>query len=190
MIRGKIATLRVPTEADLADYNAWMADPLVRQGRAWHEPATLATWKERLLETAKDRRQVLWSISEKDRLVGLCVVRMSWEGNDVVELAHLVVEPAAQRRGIGGDAALALHRYLFDYLNVRATETALPADAVAALRIIERLGYTRYAHGTAVYYRDGAYTDELRFRFDRATWDERWGASEREYPPHAPEAVL
>ena len=191
VIRGRTTTLRVPTEADLPSFNAWMADPDVRRGgRVWHEPATTATWKERLAEAAKERREVLWSIDEGDRLVGLCRIRLGWENNDVVELSSLVIDPGTRRRGLGSDAARALHRFLFDYHATRAAEVALPADALAGLRIAEWLGYTRYARGTAAYYRDGAYVDEVRLRFDRATWDARWAATEREYPPHAPEAAL
>ena len=191
IIRAKVVTLRTPVEADLPAIDGWMADPGVRRGGwLWHEPATLATWKERLAEVAKERRQVLWTIDEGERRIGLASIRLGWAGNDVVELAGMVVEPAAQGRGLGTDAALALHRYLFDYLNVRITETALPADNERARRILARLGYDRYARGTAVYFRDGAYADQLRLRFDREVWNERWSASEREYPPVPPEAAL
>ncbi len=192
VIRGKIATLRVPTEADLADYSRWMADPRVRRGGwVWHEPAMLATWKERLAEIAKDRQQVLWSIDEKETLVGLCVVTMGGaEQSDAVSFDGLVIAPPAQRRGIGADAVLALHRYLFDYLHTRVADAVVAADATAALGLLERLGYIRYARGANVRYREGARVDELSLRFDRATWDERWAPSEREYQRHAPEAAL
>jgi len=191
IVRGRNVTLRIPVEADLPAIGGWMADPGVRRGGwLWHEPAMLATWKERLAEVAKERRDVLWTIDEGERRIGLISIRLGWEGNNVVELAGMVVDPAAQNRGLGTDAALALHRYLFDYLNVRITETALPADNERARRILTRLGYDRYAHGTAVYFRDGAYADQLRLRFDREVWNERWGASEREYAPLPPEAAL
>ncbi len=191
VIRGKNVTLRIPVEADLPAIDGWMADPGVRRGGwLWHEPATLATWKERLAEVAKERRQVLWTIDEGESRIGLASIRLGSEGNDVVELAGMALDPAAQGRGLGADAALALHRYLFDYLNVRSTEAALPIDNERARRILARLGYDGYARGTAVYFRDGAYADQLRLRFDREVWNERWGASEREYEPHPPEASL
>jgi len=191
VIRGKNVTLRIPTEDDLPAIGGWMADPGIRRGGwLWHEPAMLATWKERLAEIAKERRQVLWAIDEGERRIGLAGVRLGWEGNDVVALAGMVVDPAAQGHGLGTDAALALHRYLFDYLNVRVTEAALPADNERARRILARLGYDGYARGTTVYFRDGAYVDQLRLRFDREVWNERWAASEREYAPHPPEAAL
>ena len=192
VIRGRIATLRVPREADLTAYSRWMADPSVRRGGwVWHEPAMLATWKERLAEIAKDRRQVLWSVDEKETLVGLCVVTMGDpEQSDAVSFDGLVIAPEAQRRGIGADAVLALHRYLFDYLHTRVADAVLAADATAALRLLERLGYHRYARGTEVRYRDGKRVDELSLRFDRETWDERWATTEREYRPHAPGEAL
>jgi len=45
------------------------------------------------------------------------------------------------------DAALALHRYLFDYLDLRLVTTELRADNEAALKIATKLGYTEFAHG-------------------------------------------
>lgn len=191
VIRGRLATLRVPTEADLPAFNGWMADERIRaSGAVWEEPATVATWKERLAEAAKDHRMVLWSVDEGDGLVGLVRVRLGWSNNDVLEIPDLLVAPAAQRRGLGTDIALTLHRFLFDYHRGRSVTIAVAADNVAALRIAERLGYTRYARGTAVRFRHGAYVDELRLRFDRETWEARWAATEREYPPTPPAAAL
>ncbi|MDO8562985.1 MAG: GNAT family N-acetyltransferase [Candidatus Limnocylindria bacterium] len=191
VIRGRNVTLRTPVEADLPAVNGWMADPGVRRGGwLWHEPAMLATWKERLAEVAKERREVLWMIDEGERRIGLALIRLGGPGNDVVELAGMAVEPPAQGRGLGADAALALHRYLFDYLNVRIVAVALAADNERARRILARLGYEGFARGSAVHFRDGRYADELTLRFDREVWNERWGASEREYPPHPPEAAL
>ncbi|HUG56423.1 MAG TPA: GNAT family protein, partial [Candidatus Limnocylindrales bacterium] len=96
--------------------------------------------------------------------------------------------PGAWRKGYGTDAALALHRYVFDYLHLRRSEVALRADSAAALRIAARLGYREYAHGHAVHWRDGAYVDELRLRMDLDDWDARWSA-EREYQPLPAEAA-
>jgi len=59
----------------------------------------------------------------------------------------------------------------------------LRADNVAALRIAERLGYTEFARGHEAVYRNGAYVDEVSLLMQRATWDERWAKSEREYVP-------
>jgi RimJ/RimL family protein N-acetyltransferase len=62
------------------------------------------------------------------------------------------------------------------------------ADNEAARRIADRLGYTEFAHGHEVHYRDGGYVDELQLRVDKETWLERWSA-EREYPPVAADAT-
>ncbi|HJW47802.1 MAG TPA: GNAT family protein, partial [Candidatus Limnocylindria bacterium] len=71
----------------------------------------------------------------------------------------------------------------FDYLDLQRCGTEVRADNVAALRIAERLGYTEFARGHEVHYRDGAYADEVWLLMQRATWDERWAKSEREYVP-------
>ena len=170
-IRGKTTTLRLPVEADLETYNRWMADVRVRHAhRVWHEPAMPSTWKERFKEIAKDKQSVLWSM-----------------GNGF-DLQQLVVDPDEWRKGFGFDAALALHRYLFDYLDLRVVTADVRADNAAARAIAVKLGYEEFAHGHDVDYRDGAYVDGIQLRMDKETWQERWSA-EREYPPLAADAT-
>ena len=70
---------------------------------------------------------------------------------------------------------LALHRYLFDYLDLRRVASAYRGDNVAAKRIGERLGYAEFAHGHEAHYRDGAFVDQVWVNMDRSSWDERWG---------------
>jgi RimJ/RimL family protein N-acetyltransferase len=185
VIRGKRTTLRTPTEDDLASYSRWMADMRVRRaGRIWHEPAMPATWKERLKEQAKDQRAVLWSIETEERLIGLVAARVGGiESPPAANLQHFIIDPDEWRKGYGWDAALALHRYFFDYLDLKRSGTELRADNVAGLRIAEKLGYTEFGRGHQVYYRDGSYVDESWILMERAVWDERFGKTEREYMP-------
>lgn len=183
-VRGKLTTLRTPREDDLALVNAWMADLRVRrEGQVWAEPAAIATWKARLGEAAKDRDSILWTIESDDRAVGLARTRRGWEVIPSEVMALFVIDPMAWRRGYGADAALALHRYLFDYLERAWTICAVPAGNAAGLRIAESLGYREFGRGHEVYYRDGGYADQVWLRCDRGAWDQRWGATEREYPP-------
>jgi RimJ/RimL family protein N-acetyltransferase len=187
-VRGKTTTLRLPVEADLETYNRWMADMRVRRAHSlWHEPAMPATWKERFKEIAKEKQTVIWSIDASEKLIGL-VVGHVWPMGNGFDVNHFVVDPDEWRKGHGSDAALALHRYLFDYLDLRLVTTELRADNTAALRITTKLGYTEFARGHEVHYRDGAYVDELKLRMEKETWQERWSA-EREYPPLAAEAT-
>jgi RimJ/RimL family protein N-acetyltransferase len=187
-IRGKTTTLRLPIEADLETYNRWMADMRVRNAhRVWHEPAMPTTWKERFQEIAKDKQSVLWSIQAGERLIGLALGHL-WPMGNGFDVNHFVVDPDEWRKGYGFDAALALHRYLFDYLDLRLATAELRADNAAALKIATRLGYTEYARGHEVHYRDGAYVDELKLRMEKETWQERWSA-EREYPLLAADAT-
>ncbi len=184
IIRGRRTTLRTPTESDLPGYARWMADLRVRRaGRIWHEPAMPATWKERLAEQTKEPRSVLWSIDADGQLAGLVRIEVG-SGVEAVphaHISHFIIDPDQWRKGIGWDAALAFHRYLFDYLDLKRVGTELHADNVAALRIAERLGYKEFAHGHDAYYRDGACADVTWILMERSAWDERYGASEREY---------
>jgi RimJ/RimL family protein N-acetyltransferase len=189
-IRGKTTTLRLPVEEDLDMYNRWMADMRVRRAHnVWHEPAMSATWKERFKETAKDRTGVLWSIGAEDRLVGFAAGNISSPTEPGFTLRQFLIDPDDWHKGYGFDAALALHRYLFDYLDLRQSGVEIRADNVAGLRIADRLGYVEYARGHEVYYRDGAYVDEIHLSMTKETWYERWGATEREYPPLAADAT-
>jgi RimJ/RimL family protein N-acetyltransferase len=187
-VRGKKTTLRLAAEADLESYGRWMADLRVRRAhKLWQEPAALATWKDRLKEIAKEKDQLLWSIDADGKLIGFCCGRL-WSLGAGFLVDQLVIDPDEWRKGYGFDAGLALHRFLFDYLDLRRTDLEVHADNGAALRIAGRLGYAEYARGHEAYWRDGAYVDQVRLFMDKETWHERWDA-EREYPPLAPEAA-
>jgi RimJ/RimL family protein N-acetyltransferase len=185
IVRGKRTTLRTPVEEDLPAYARWMADLRVRRaGAIWHEPAMPATWKERLKEQAKEQRVVLWSIEAEGRPIGMARARLgSLEGPNGAHLQHFIIDPDEWRKGYGWDAALALHRYFFDYLDLQRSGIELRADNAAALRIAERLGYVEFGRGHEVHYRDGAYVDEVWVLIQRETWNERWAETEREYVP-------
>lgn len=187
-IRGKKTTLRLPVQVDLDAYNRWMADMRARRAHTvWHEPAMPATWKDRFKEIAKDKMSVLWSIDAEDRLIGFVAGNFWSPTQPGFTLRQFLIDPDEWRKGFGFDAALALHRYLFDYLNLPRSGVEVRADNAAALRIAERLGYEEYARGHEVYYRDGAYVDEIQLFMDLETWNQRW-STEREYAPVAADA--
>ena len=188
-VRGRKTTLRVPVESDLEAYNRWMADMRVRRAHGvWHEPAMPATWKERFREIAKEKTAILWSIDAHSRLVGMAVGNFWSPTEPGFTPRVLLIDPDEWRKGYGWDASLALHRYLFDYLDLRRAGVEVRADNAAALRIAERLGYAEYARGHDVHYRDGAYVDEVQLMLTKETWHERW-SGEREYAPLAAEAT-
>lgn len=186
-VRGKITALRQPVDADLALHMRWSADLRVRRagpiGR-WHEPAATATWKERWTEEAKDKSGVLWSIAAGDSTVGYVRVRFEGAPNaETIGIDQFVIDPDHERKGYGWDAALALHRWIFDFVSMRMTATdRISADDLGRQRILEKLGHVRFGHGHSVYYRNGAYVDQYLYQMERETWLERW-PNEREYAP-------
>lgn len=190
-VRGRRTTLRIPTEADLAGLARFAADLRVRAALThayWDEPAMPATWKERLAKQSEDKTSVLWAIEADGTLVGSC--RLQFPSDPLgmayaeggIEVTHLTIDSDRWRHGFGWDAALTLHRWIFDIVHARQATTDLAAHNTGARRIAERLGYEVYARGTNVHYGDGRYVDGLQLRMPLATWDERWGATEREYP--------
>src|SRR5688500_12147866 len=174
IVKGKRSTRRTPLDDDLASSSRRMADMRLRHaGPIWHEPAMPATWKERLKEQAKEQRVVLWSIEAEERVIGLARARLgSLEGPPGAHLQHFMLDHDEWRRGYGFDAALALHRYFFDYLDLQRCGVELRADNVAALRIADRLGYTEFGRGHEAFYRDGAYVDVVWLLMQRSTWDD------------------
>ena len=189
IVRGKRTLLRVPAEADLDGIAGWAADMRVRGALThayWDEPAMLATWKERLAKQSEDKSSILWAIEADGALVGSCRVDFPTEpgsfGDGGIGITHLTIDPERWRQGLGWDAALTLHRWIFDIVHARSSATTLAAHNAGAIRIAERLGYETYALGHAAHYGDGRYVDELQQRMELSTWDERWGATEREYP--------
>jgi len=192
-VRGKLTTLRLPVDADVDLHKRWSADMRVRRagpiGR-WHEPAATATWKERWTEEAKDKSSVLWSIAAGDATVGY--IRIRFEGAphaETIGLSQFVIDPDHERKGYGWDAALTLHRWIFDITNMRMAATdRIAADDVGRQRILEKLGHVRFGHGHSVYYRDGAYVDQYLYQMERDTWLERW-PNEREYAPLGDETM-
>jgi RimJ/RimL family protein N-acetyltransferase len=150
----------------------------------WHEPAATATWKERWTEQAKDKTSVLWSIGAAGALVGYA--RIQFDGAphaQNISLDQFVIDPDHERKGYGFDAALALHRWAFDIMDLRMVATdRIAADDIGRQRILEKLGHVRFGHGHAVYYRDGAYVDQYLYQLDKEAWNARW-PDEREYPP-------
>src|SRR5438876_2335148 len=168
-------------------YNRWIADMRVRRAhRVWHEPAMPATWKERFKEIAKEKESIHWSIDTDGKLVGFALGHL-WTIGNAFDVIHFLIDPDEWRKGYGFDAALALHRYLFDYLDLRLATAEFRADNAAALKIVAKLGYIEFARGHEVHYRDGAYVDEIKLRMDKEIWQERWN-TEREYPPLAADA--
>ena len=186
-IRGKTTTLRMPVEADLEAYARWSADMRVRRlHKVWHEPAMPATWKERLKDAAKEKQDLIWSIDAGGTLIGMALVHLTQIGSDFY-INQLVVDPEHWRKGYGFDAALALHRFFFDYLDQRRGALDVHADNAAMLRILDRLGYQEFARGHQAHYRDGAYVDEVKLFVDKEAWQQRF-SDEHEYARLGPEA--
>ena len=184
-VRGSTVRLRLPTVDDLPSYQRWSADMRVRAGGPVGligEPAMQATWRERLIEWEKEKETVVWSIEAESSLIGMAAVRFSGApAADTIDISRFVIDPERWRSGYGWDAALTLHRWIFDVCHLRVADIDLPADNIAGLRIATKLGYERYALGHAVHYRDGRWHDEHQLRMDLDTWDAGWGKTQREY---------
>ena len=182
-MRGARVTLRTTTEADLADHLRWHADAALT---AWMperpRPQSLDQRKEWLKETAKDRANTHFEIAEGDAHVGFCSYMYMWPPlARMWTVRTFFLAPEARGRGLGLDAARALHRFLVDYHGLERGDAWLYRDDVAGRGLLAALGYVEYAHGHDVFYREGRYWDDWRGYLDASEFRRRF-PEEREYP--------
>ena len=176
-------TLRTTTESDLLDHLRWHAD---LSATAWiperPRPQSLDQRKEWLKEVAKDQGQIHFEITEGEAHVGYCSFGLLWPPTaSSWTVRTLFVAPQARGRGIGRDAALALHRFAIDHHGLERGDVWLYRDDAAGRRLCESLGYVEYAHGHDVFYREGRYWDGWRGALEADEFRRRH-PNEREYP--------
>jgi RimJ/RimL family protein N-acetyltransferase len=182
-VRGKRVTLRTTIESDLADHNRWHADP---ESTKWLPrrpvPQSIDQRKDWLKETAKDHGLIHWELEADGTHAGYCAARLLWPPTaDAWWVDSFFITPDLRRRGLGIDAARALHRYLVDYLGLAFGDAWLHRDDSAGRRIAESLGYVEYAHGRDVFYHDGRYWDDWRGILKAEDFRKRF-PDELEYP--------
>jgi L-amino acid N-acyltransferase YncA len=186
VVRGRRATLRVTTETDLADHVAWHADFETTKWlprRPW--PHSLEQRGEWLKETAKDRTLIHWELEASGAHVGYCAARLEWAPmSESWSVDSLFLAPAARELELGEDVMAALHRYLVDYLGLAYGEMWLYRDDPFGRRLAESVGYTEFAHGRDVFYREGRYWDDWRGLLRADVFRERFPAGV-EYPAGA-----
>ena len=182
-VRGTGVTLRTTTESDLTDHTRWHADA---DSTTWlphrPQPHSLEQRKEWLKETAKDRGLIHWELEADGAHAGYCAARLMWPPMaDAWLVDTFFIAPELRRRGLGGDAARALHRYLVDYLGLDFGDVWLYRSDTAGRRLAERLGYVEYGHGRDVFYHHGRYWDDWRGILRAEEFRKRF-PSELEYP--------
>jgi RimJ/RimL family protein N-acetyltransferase len=187
IVRGKRVTLRTTTEADLTDHLRWHADA---EATAWMperpRPQSLDQRKEWLKEIGKDESQTHYEIAEGDSHIGYCSFKVEWPRTDRIwSMGTLFLAPEARGRGLGADAARALHRFAIDYHGLERGDVWLYRDDVRGRRLFESLGYVEYAHGHEVFYREGRYWDDWRAYLEDREFRRRF-PEEREYPERGP----
>ena len=190
VVRGKTITLRTTAEADLADHIRWHGEWEATKWlprRPW--PESLEQRREWLKQTSKDRALMHWEVEADGTHLGYADVRLIWPPRvEGWAVEALFLAPEARGRGLGADAAGALHRYLVDYVGLDFGDVRLYRDDAAGRRLFESLGYAEYAHGRDALYRGGRYWADWRGML-RAEEFRRRFPDELEYPSGPPGAA-
>lgn len=181
-IPGHRGVLRTTAASDLADHVRWHAD----LGEVTWMPARprvqslgqRAAWLEGI---ASDPARWHWEIDAVGSHVGYTTISLAWAPfAESWVWTHMFIATPFRRRGIGTDVAIALHRFLIEYLGLRRGETWLYADDPAGRALADGLGYEQFAAGHRALYRGGRYWDSFQARLTAQRFGEL----------HAPENAL
>jgi RimJ/RimL family protein N-acetyltransferase len=177
MIQGNRVRLRPVQASDLPRFHAWFDNPDVM--RHWATPALPVTEEQ----FAADLRGRFARFDDAGYFVidvpGLGPIgRVEFEALDhqarSAEVMILIGEPSAWGQGYGGDAMVALLRYLFHARNLHRVALAVLTWNERAIRLYRKLGFV--AEGTLrddVFY-DRRYHDQIVMSILRPEFDARW----------------
>lgn len=154
--------IRGATTADAAAYARIMGDPGVYPGLMQLPYASEEAWRARLAESLAPGRHDLLLVAERDGAVvgtlGLHPVGPALRRRHAMTLG-LSVEPAAQRRGVGGALMQAACDYADRWAQVLRLELTVFVDNDAAIALYRRFGFEVEGRHRAYAMRGGAYVD-------------------------------
>lgn len=167
--------LRRFSDADLAAFVAYRADPEVARYQSWSdydEPRGRALIEDmRSLQPGEPGRWFQFAIELKETgaLVGDCALKVDAQDPRQAEIGFTLA-PAHQGRGLGREAVRALLDHAFPAFGLHrvvATTDALNAPAAA---LLERLGFRREGHFIENIFFKGAWGSEFLYAVLAREW--------------------
>jgi len=162
---------RKPEPADLDSLFKQKNDPEVKRSLGGFSHLLARKDLEDWLEMHRKKAdEVLWSIVDRssDRCLGHVGLYRVDPISRSAELGIMVGMKEAWGKGIGRLAALHAIRYGFDSMNLNRLSLTVLATNERALRLYNRLGFTREGTLRQAHYSEGAYVDVIAMGLLRA----------------------
>jgi len=158
---------------DLDLFQAYRCDPAVSRYQGWSamDDAGAAAFID-AMATARFGVPGEWfqiAVAEKDadELIGDIGVCIRDDGTRTAEIGFSIA-PAAQGRGIGTEAVIAILALLFDARDIERVEGITDARNVPSIRLLERIGMRLIRDQDAVY--KGEMCMEHVYAIERSPW--------------------
>lgn len=165
MIQGTNFSLRTITEADLPEFQQYMANIALRGD---YYPHFIASEKAIRDAYAKDGfwsedRGILLILDEQGKMIGDIEFFKPVEYWNAYEIAYLLFDPAARGKGIVSEATRLLTRYLFENRLVNRIHLCIHPDNAASRRVAEKCGYTLEGTMRGAWFQRGKHHDMLMY---------------------------
>ncbi|MBG0832579.1 GNAT family N-acetyltransferase [Planomonospora sp. ID67723] len=164
MLTGKLVRLRAMEPSDAEALWRWNSDPEVMRWMDDGYPASLAQTVARFEKRERNSYgDVLLGIETLDegRLVGLVRLRDTEPEIGLAEFDIYVGEKDCWGKGYGTDATREICRYGFDRMRLHSIALWTVAENTAAIRVYEKVGFTRDGRQRDAFRRDGKWHDMI-----------------------------
>lgn len=185
ILRGKMVTLRPPTETDLPNFVRWFADREVTRYFTNVVVYSIQQEEDWFKRVAEDRSTVVWSLEVEGKHVGSIGIRdVDWvhaHGTTGI----LIGDKEHWGKGVATEAMALRTRYAFRELNLHKLKTYVLMENEASKRALVRSGYRQIGILREEIWRDGRWQDMWIAEVLREDWerDERPGEGLRQAAP-------
>ncbi|GIH97794.1 GNAT family N-acetyltransferase [Planobispora siamensis] len=164
MLTGKLVRLRAMEPSEAETLWRWNNDPEVVRWMSEGYPESLAQITERCEDRNRNSYDnVLLGIETLDegRLIG--IVRLGDAEPEIgsAELDIYIGEKDCWGKGYGTDATREICRYGFDRMRLHSIELWVVAENEAAIRVYEKVGFSRDGRRRDAFRRDGKWHDMI-----------------------------
>ncbi len=173
--QGPRIALRPLERSDIPQFVQWMNDQEVTRFLMYQLPIMLPMeekWFERLCEKPEDN--IVLGITLRGKLIGdVGLHRIDWIGRSAI-LGIAIGDKTKWGKGYGREAMILMLEYAFRCLNFRKISSMVYAPNIKSIRCHELCGFKREGLFKEHIFRDGKYSDEVRFGIFERDWLPAW----------------
>lgn len=168
-------TLRRFRPTDLAAFLAYRNDPEVARYQSWESiterPAALFIAEQQSARpgTPGGWFQFAIELRATGALIGDCGLGLTSEDRREAEIGYTLARQY-QRQGYATEAVAAVFDYAFTTLGLRRMVAIADVRNTPSIRVMERLGMRRAAHGARRVWFKGGWAEEYRYTLPREEW--------------------